>query len=334
MPEQLQVGETRYSVVIPVYNERESLKPLYRGIEEVFENLGQTFECVFVDDGSSDGSLQVLHTMAAMDPRICVVVLRRNCGKSTALAAGFRAAQGDFVITMDGDLQHSPSDLPAFIEKLEQGYDIVCGQRQNREETGLQRVLNGRANWVTAKLTGVNIHDFGGGFKAYRRELVSELPIYGELQRLIPVLASGRQMRICEVPITIAPRDSGVSKYGMRKKLPFLFDLITVRFLSGYITRPLHAFGTAGILAIGVGSLLAGWLILSKLLYGISVMQEHGPLMIASAVLIIAGIQSFALGLVAELQVWHYHRIQGRPAPNEVARIIRSEEHATSICGR
>jgi glycosyltransferase involved in cell wall biosynthesis len=270
--------------------------------------------------------------MAAMDCRICVVVLRRNCGKSTALAAGFRAAHGDYVITMDGDLQHSPSDIPAFVAKLEEGFDIVCGRRRNREERGLQKLLNGWANWATAKLTGVNIHDFGGGFKAYRRELVSELPIYGELQRLIPVLAFRKTMRICEVPIAISPRGSGVSKYGVSKKLPFLFDLITVRFLLSYLTRPLHAFGTLGVMSIAAGLVLAVWLVLSKLMYGISVMQQHGPLMIASAVLLIAGIQVFALGLVAELQVWHYYRIQGRTAPYEVEYVIPSNVSESTVC--
>lgn len=317
----------RYSVVVPMYNEQENIMPLYQGIKEVMESIGRPFECVFIDDGSIDGSPQLLRNISAVDSRVTTVALRKNFGKSEAVAAGFKAARGRFVITLDGDLQHDPADIPQFIEKLEEGYDIVCGWRSQREEGFLGRVFNRTANWIAAKWTGVDIHDFGGGFKAYRRELVVELPIYGELQRLIPVLALRPDARVCEVPITITPRQRGSSKYGISKKLPFFFDLIAVWFLLRYLSRPLHAFGTAGVISGTVGLLVAGWLGLSKLLYGVSVMQQHGPLLVASAVLIVAGVQLVALGLLAEIHVRHYHQGHRRSAPNEAELYRQLEDH-------
>jgi glycosyltransferase involved in cell wall biosynthesis len=220
----------RYSIAIPLYNERDSIMPLYQRIKETMESVGRPFECVFVDDGSTDDSLQLLREIALVDSRVTVVGLRQNAGKSQALSAAFSVARGDFIVTMDGDLQHDPADIPRFVDKLEEGFDIVCGRRTERpEESWMQRMSNRVANWVLRSLTGIRIHDWGGGFKAYRRNLVSDLPIYGELQRLIPVLALRRGARVCEIPITIAPRKHGVSKYGMVRKLPVFFDLITVR---------------------------------------------------------------------------------------------------------
>ena len=317
----------RYTVVVPLYNEHESIMPLYQGIKEALEGVGRPFEYVFVDDGSSDGSLALLRNIASVDSRVTVVALRRNLGKSAAVAAGFKAARGRFVITMDGDLQHDPADIPRFAEKLEEGFDIVCGWRSQRSEGFLERIFNRSANWIAAKWTGVDIHDFGGGFKAYRRDLIVGLPIYGELQRLIPVLAFRQDASVCEVPISAMPRARGVSKYGLAKKLPFFFDLIAVWFLLRYLSRPLHAFGTAGVISAAVGFAAAGWLVISKLLYGVSVMQQHGPLMIASAVLIVAGIQLIALGLLAEIQVRHYHQAQGRHPSSEVEMYRQLEGH-------
>jgi glycosyltransferase involved in cell wall biosynthesis len=301
--------------------------PLYQGIKEALEGVGRPFECVFVDDGSSDGSLRLLRNVASVDSRVTVLAFRRNLGKSAAVSAGFKAARGRFVITMDGDLQHDPCDIPRFIEKLEEGYDIVCGWRSQRSEGLLERVFNRGANWVAAKWTGVDIHDFGGGFKAYRRDLIVGLPIYGELQRLIPVLAFRQDASICEVPISAMRRARGVSKYGLVKKLPFFFDLIAVWFLLRYLSRPLHAFGTAGVVSGLAGMAIAAWLLISKLLHGVSVMQQHGPLMVASAVLIVSGIQLLALGLLAEIQVRHYHQTQGHPASEaELYRQLEGHE--------
>jgi len=312
--------------VIPFYNEWDSLMPLYGRLKEAMEALGRPFELVFVDDGSTDDSLALLQKIALADRRVTVVGLRQNAGKSQALSAGFSVARGDFIITMDGDLQHNPSDIPRFVEKLEAGFDIVCGRRTQRREGRLQRFSNRLANWVLARLTGIRIHDWGGGFKAYRRALVSDVPIYGELQRLIPMLALRRGAHVCEVPITIAAREHGVSKYGMIRKLPVFFDLITVRFLLHYLARPLHFFGTAGLLGVFIGNIIGFCLLIARVFYGVHVMIEHGPLLIFSAVLIVAGVQLLALGLLAEIHVRYHYEGRGRSNLIETAFIIRGAE--------
>jgi glycosyltransferase involved in cell wall biosynthesis len=320
----------RYTVVVPLYNERESITPLYDRLKETLDSVDGTYECVFVDDGSTDGSFGLLEVIARIDSRVTVVRLRQNAGKSVALCAGFNAASGEYVLTMDGDLQHDAADIPRFIEKLEEGFDIVCGWRERHSGSILQRAMTGCANWILGKITGVRIHDWGGGFKAYRRELVAELPIYGELQRLIPALAFRRDARICEVPITILEREHGVSKYRISRKLPVFFDLLTVRFLVRYLTRPLHFFGTAGVLAMMAGGGLGFWMLLWNLLFGMRVMPDHGPLLIFAAILIISGVQLLALGLLAEMQVRHYYESRGRSAPYEVACVIRSSMEKVS----
>jgi glycosyltransferase involved in cell wall biosynthesis len=302
----------RYSIVIPLYNERENIIPLYNELRETMEKMGASFECVFVDDASGDGSASLLRDVALHDGRVTVVSLRKNSGKSAALCAGFSVALGDFIITMDGDLQHNPADLPLFTEKLEDGFDIVCGWRQRRTEGSAAGRLLGRwANWIIARLSGVPIHDFGGGFKAYRRELVSQIPLYGELQRFIPLFAFQRGCTICEVPLTVRARERGVSKYGFAEKIPFLFDLMTARFLLKYLSRPMHFFGTAGLIAGFSGGAIAVALLV-RLLSGVHVFSEHGPLLIFAAVLIVCGVQLFALGLVAEMLVRHFHERNDR----------------------
>src|SRR2546423_6310757 len=194
----------RYSIVIPVFNERESITPLYESVSAAMSVLGRGYECIFVDDGSIDGSQAVLKKISEEDDRVVVVTLRKNSGKSAALCAGFDVALGHFIVTMDGDLQHDAADIPRFVGKLEEGYDVVCGRREQREKAPwYERLTNKLANWTLAKLSGVAIHDFGGGFKAYKRELVAQIPLYGELQRLIPVLALQQGGPVCAVPITI-----------------------------------------------------------------------------------------------------------------------------------
>ncbi|HSC44519.1 MAG TPA: glycosyltransferase family 2 protein [Candidatus Acidoferrum sp.] len=300
----------RYSIVVPLYNESANVGPLHAALTAVMGALGCAYECIFVDDGSTDETAELLEAIGAADDHVVLVQLRKNSGKSAALAAGFDTAAGRYVITMDGDLQHDAAEIPRFVAKLEEGYDIVCGRRAVRaEETWPQRVANRFANWLLAKLSGVPIHDFGGGFKAYRRDLVAGVPLYGELQRLIPIMALRRGGKICEVPVHIAPRQHGKSKYGMTQKLPFLFDLITVRFLTGYLSRPLHFFGTAGFFAMMAGSLAGLWLLAKKIFFGTAVMQEHGPLMFFAGVLFLCGVQLAALGLLGELQVRHYHDV-------------------------
>jgi glycosyltransferase involved in cell wall biosynthesis len=312
----------KYSIVVPFHNEQENVTELYSRLKAVMEQLGARFELVFVDDGSSDRTFQVLQEIAAVDSRVVVVKLRRNFGQTSALAAGFHNASGEYVIAMDGDLQHDPGDIPAFVEKLKAGFDIVSGWRQTRPENLLLRRIPSRiANWTMAKLSGVPIHDFGTTFKAYRRELLDQVALYGELHRFIPALASWHGATICEIPITSGARLAGKSHYGISRTLRVFFDLITIRFLLKYLTRPLHFFGTAGMLGVGLGTGLALYLAIAKILWHIDVMDQHGPLMVFSAVLIVSGVQLLALGLLGELQVRHRHD-PADPVPYSIERVI------------
>jgi glycosyltransferase involved in cell wall biosynthesis len=268
-----------------------------------------------------------------VDSRVTVVRLRRNFGQTSALAAGFDHAQGEYIIAMDGDLQHDPADIPIFLEKIAEGYDIVSGWRKQRiDNLWLRRIPSRCANWLMAKLSGVDLHDFGTTFKAYRRDILEQVPLYGELHRFIPALASWHGASICEVPIRNINRERGVSHYGISRTFRVFFDLITIRFLLRYLSRPLHFFGTVGMLSIFAGTGVTGWLFAEKFLHHISVMNEHGPLMIFAAVLLLAGFNMLAIGLLGEMQVRHYHE-PSRRAPYSVDRVVRaqgSEEHTIS----
>jgi glycosyltransferase involved in cell wall biosynthesis len=320
----------KYSIVVPLHNEQENVTELYGRLQTVMEGLGETFEIVFVDDGSADATLALLQEIVSIDSRVVVVKLRRNFGQTSALAAGFDHARGEYVIAMDGDLQHEPADIPNFVAKLREGYDIVSGWRQSRPENlWLRRIPSRIANWLMARLSGVEIHDFGTTFKAYRREVLSQVPLYGELHRFIPALASAQGASICEIPITCGARGAGASHYGISRTFRVFFDLITIRFLLRYLSRPLHFFGKAGMLGIFGGGLLAFWLALSKVLWKTDIMTQHGPLMIFSAVLILGGVQLLGLGLLGEMQARHYHE-PARRLPYAVDRILRMEDPAAS----
>ncbi len=315
----------RYSIVVPFHNEQENVTALYDRLKAVMEAAGEGFEMVFVDDGSSDSTFRLLQEIAAVDSRVVVVKLRRNFGQTSALAAGFDHAAGEYVLAMDGDLQHHPEDIPFFLEKIAEGYDIVSGWRKVRVDNFWLRRLPSRvANWLMAKLSGVDIHDFGTTFKAYRRELLGQVPLYGELHRFIPALASWHGASICEVPIQNVVRERGNSHYGLSRTFRVFFDLITIRFLLRYLSRPLHFFGTVGMLAAVAGGGIGGWLAFRKLLHPEwDVMQAHGPLLIFAAVLILAGVQMLALGLLGEMQVRHHHQPQRR-APYAVEKVLRA----------
>src|SRR5438128_7741104 len=286
----------RYSIVIPLHNEQENVTDLYDRLKAVMEGSGESFEIVFVDDGSADETFHLLRQISGVDSRITVVRLRRNFGQTSALAAGFDHARGEFVIAMDGDLQHDPNDIPLFLEKLEEGYDIVSGWRKQRiDNFWLRRIPSRCANWLMAKLSGVDIHDFGTTFKAYRRELIDRVTLYGELHRFIPALAAWHGATICEIPIKNVNRERGISHYGLGRTFRVFFDLLTIRFLLRYLSRPLHFFGRYGMLAIVAGGGIGIWLAVEKLLRGMAVMEQHGPLLIFAAVLILAGVQLLAL---------------------------------------
>jgi len=300
------------SVVIPVHNEESRLLPLYDRLVAVLDATSKPFEIVFVDDCSSDGSRKLLANLVESDSRLCAVVLRRNFGQTAALAAGFKQAEGDVIIAMDGDLQHAPEDIPALLAKIDEGYDVASGWRKERIDGLLTRRIPSRiANWLMAKLSGVALHDFGTTFKAYRREVIESVRLYGELHRFIPVLASIEGARIAEVPIQNLAREGGRSHYGLGRTFRVFFDLITLRFLVRYLTRPMHFFGAIGALSGGLGGLILAGLAVQKL-RGVEIMTQHGPLMIAGAVLTLGGVQLLCTGLLGEVLMRTYFESQGR----------------------
>jgi len=287
---------------------------------------------VLVDDGSNDGTFPLLREIAAVDSRVTVVKLRRNFGQTAGLAAGFDHARGEYIIAMDGDLQHDPSDIPIFLEKVAEGYDIVSGWRKNRiDNFWMRRIPSRIANWMMAKLSGVDIHDFGTTFKAYRREILEQVPLYGELHRFIPALASWHGASIVEVPIRNVNRERGASHYGISRTFRVFFDLITIRFLLKYLARPLHFFGTVGMIGIMTSFAIAAWLLWGKVIHSVSIMGNHAPLMTFAVLLFQAGLTMLAFGLLGEMQVRHYHE-PARRAPYSVERVLRaqSEEHTVS----
>jgi len=313
----------KYSIVVPFHNEEENVTILYDRVKAVMEHVGDPFEMVFVDDGSRDRTYRLLEEIAAVDSRVLVIKLRRNFGQTSALAAGFDHAQGEFILAMDGDLQHDPGEIPAFLAKLEEGYDVVSGWRSRRADNFvMRRIPSGAANWLMARLSGVAIHDFGTTFKAYRREVIHNIPLYGEMHRFIPALASWYGASICEIPISNQGREHGKSHYGISRTVRVFFDLMTIRFLLRYMTRPLHFFGSIGALGVLSGSGIAAWLLALKIVTRDQVMQQHAPFFVIAGVLILAGIQMVGIGLLGELQVRHYHSQEHR-APYAIDRILR-----------
>jgi len=314
----------KYSIVVPFHNEEENVTVLYARLKQVMEHVGESFELVLVDDGSKDRTYKLLEEIAAVDSRVLVVKLRRNFGQTSALAAGFDHASGEFILAMDGDLQHDPNEIPGFLEKLEEGYDVVSGWRKERIDNFVMRRIPSRcANWLMAKLSGVDIHDFGTTFKAYRHEVIQNIPLYGEMHRFIPALASWYGASICEIPIKNVNRERGKSHYGIGRTFRVFFDLLTIRFLLKYMSRPLHFFGIFGSLGILSGGFVSAILLGMKILHPHqNVMDDHAPLFVIAGVLILAGIQLLAIGLLGELQVRHFHTNQQR-APYAIDRIVR-----------
>ena len=313
----------KYSIVVPFHNEEENVTALYDRLKNVMEHVGEPFEMVFVDDGSRDRTYRLLEEIVAVDSRVLVVKLRRNFGQTSALAAGFDHAEGEYILAMDGDLQHNPDEIPEFLAKLEEGYDVVSGWRSERGDNFLLRRIPSRcANWLMAKLSGVEIHDFGTTFKAYRREVIQNIPLYGEMHRFIPALASWYGASICEIPISNPAREFGKSHYGIGRTFRVFFDLLTIRFLLKYMTRPLHFFGTIGGVGMVAGFAASVWLLMLKIFTGQAVMQVHPTLVQAVQVLILGGIQMMGIGLLGELQVRHYHAPEHR-APYAVDRVLK-----------
>jgi glycosyltransferase involved in cell wall biosynthesis len=309
-----EVHPLAYSIVVPFFNEQESVAQLYIKIIEVMDGIGEPYEIVFVDDGSKDGTFRLMSEIARDDHRVAVVRLRRNFGQTAALKAGFDHSRGEIIISMDGDLQHDPAEIPRFIEKIEEGYDIVSGWRVERTDHWLTRQIPSRvANRIMAKLSRVDLHDFGTTFKAYRREILSEIHLYGELHRFIPALASWAGASVAEVPITNIPRKAGKSNYGISRTIRVLLDLLSVKFLLDYSTKPLQFFGIAGLSCLAAGGGIGLWVFARKALLDEGLLANHGPLILLGMALVMGGIQFMAIGLIGELLARTYYESQNKP---------------------
>ena len=310
-----EIDNPRYSVVVPFHNEQDSVAELHRQLCEVMDGRYEPVEMIFIDDHSTDATLDILKGIAAKDPRVAAIRLKRNYGQTVALAAGFDYAEGEVIISMDGDLQHDPADIPRMLTTFEEtGCDIVSGWRKKRVDNFLLRRAPSRvANWLMAKLSGVSIHDFGTTFKVYRKDTIKQIKLYGDMHRFIPALASWNGATVVEVPIRNTERLGGHSHYGLSRTVRVLFDLLTIRFLLKYVTRPLHFFGPVGLLSLTLGFLINLWMIIEKLVYGTDLFDKHGPLMILGAILILAGIQLISSGLIGEMLSRTYFESQGKP---------------------
>ena len=300
------------SVVIPIYNEAESIHQL---IEAISNNLRQNqlnYEIICIDDGSNDGTTEILRQLVKNRNDLKAVLLRRNYGQTPAMAAGFEQAKGKIIVTLDGDLQNDPADIPQLLAKLEEGYDLVSGWRKERQDDALTRLLPSKiANWLIGKITGVKLHDYGCSLKAYRSELVADMNLYGELHRFLPALAYIEGAIITEIPVRHHARRYGKSKYGLGRTFRVLMDLLTVFFIKKFLTRPMHVFGFLGLSSMFLGIILAVYLAFIKVALGENIGDR--PLLILSVLSIITGVQLFCFGLLAELLMRTYHESQKRP---------------------
>lgn len=289
------------SVVIPVYNEDGNVAHLYEGLTNVLASLKRDYEIIFIDDGSKDNTFQVLNEIRRKDDKVKIIKLRRNFGKSIALNVAFKQAKGNIIVTMDGDLQDDPKEIPRFIEKLEENYDLVSGWKYERKDPITKRLPSRVFNKLSSLLTGVEIHDFNCGFKAYSKDFLNNVHLYGEMHRYVPAIAQWHGFKVAEIKVKHHPRTSGKSKYGFSRIFKGFLDLITVKFLMGYSNRPLHVFGIPGIASLFVGLLLGIYLILLKYLDGISISER--PLLMLSVLLMFIGFQFISIGLLGEMIV-------------------------------
>ncbi len=299
------------SIVIPIYNEEENIQILHEKLKEVLDSLEKEYEILFVDDGSTDRTLSILEEIQAKDKHVVVLSLRRNFGQTAAFAAGFDFARGDVIVTMDGDLQNDPADIPKLLELIK-GNDLVSGWRKKRKDPFFTRRLPSiAANWLISKVTGVKLHDYGCSLKAYRRDVIKNLKLYGEMHRFIPAVASWYGVRIAEVETVHYPRLRGKSKYGISRTIKVVLDLITVKFLQSFSTKPIQFFGPIGILSGLFGFLISLYLAIDKLFFGRDIGGR--PLLLLGALLIIVGIQLIGMGLLGEMLVRVYHESQRKP---------------------
>ncbi len=307
--EDMQAGP-ELSVVLPVFNEEDNLGPLYQEITAALENINH--EILFIDDGSSDGSLAKLREIQRKDPRVRVVVFRRNFGQTAAMAAGFDLACGNVIATLDADRQNDPADIPSMMKKLDEGFDMVCGWRYDRQDGYLLRRLPSMiANRIISSSTDVKLHDYGCTLKVIRAEVAKHIKLYGEMHRFIPAIASWVGVRIAEVKVNHRPRTAGVSKYGISRTFRVILDLMTVKFLLGYSGRPIQLFGSIGLFSGFVGFLLTTWLAVERLLFDVPLSGR--PILLFAILLVFIGLQFITVGLLAELQTRTYYESQGKP---------------------
>ncbi|MEX2612082.1 MAG: glycosyltransferase family 2 protein [Gaiellaceae bacterium] len=299
------------SVVIPVHDEEENVEPLYVALRSSLEELGRTYEIVVVDDGSRDETYARLTHLAAGDPHLKLVKLRRNYGQTAAMAAGFDHARGEVIVPMDGDLQNDPADIARLLEKIDEGYDVVSGWRSDRQDGFVRRVPSRIANWLIGRVTGVRLHDYGCTLKAYRAEIVHETRLYGEMHRFLPALAHEAGARITEIPVRHHPRVSGRSSYGLSRTFKVLLDLLTVKFLSVWATKPSYVFGGSGAILCVLGTAFVTWTAYEKIFNGVYVYRQ--PSLIVGVFLFTIGINLVLLGLLAELIVRTHHDSQSKP---------------------
>jgi glycosyltransferase involved in cell wall biosynthesis len=310
------------SIVIPVFNETENIMPLYDALQSAMREVRQTWEVIFIDDGSTDTTYRTLEQLHAQDESVQVIRLRRNFGQTAAMAAGLDHARGEIIVTMDGDLQNDPADIPLLISKVEEGYDLASGWRVNRQDSLSRRLPSKIANKLISVTTGLYLHDYGCTLKALRRDIADELKLYGEMHRFIPALAASLGATIIEVPVRHHPRKFGRSKYGFGRTIRVLLDLMTVKFLSGYFTRPSHLFGLCGMIALLLGSGITIVLGLERLLGKTGLFNR--PLLLLGILLTIIGTQFITVGLLGEMLARIYHESQEKPVYT-IREILRSE---------
>jgi len=299
------------SLFLPVLDEEENLPLMHQKIGAALDALGKTAEVIYIDDGSTDKSLQILREIAAGDGRVRVISLRRNYGQTAAMSAGIDAARGEILIPMDADLQNDPADIARLLEKLDEGYDVVSGWRKNRQDKLITRKIPSQiANKIISWIGGVHLHDYGCSLKAYRRDVLQDVKLYGEMHRFIPIYASWSGARVTEIPVEHHARTMGKSKYGLSRTVKVIFDLITIKFMAEYHTKPLYVFGTFGLLAFLLSFLAGVWAFVLKFAYGTSFILT--PLPLITIVMLAIAVQLFLMGLLAELQVRTYHESQDK----------------------
>lgn len=316
-----------FSIVIPLLNEAENIPSLFQQLQAVLDEIDKRGEVVLVDDGSTDSSFSLLQELQATDSRFLVVQLRRNFGQTAAFSAGFDHSRGAIIVTMDGDLQNDPKDIPMLLDKMEEGFDIVSGWRVDRKDTFLTRRLPSMmANWLISRSTGVKLHDYGCSLKAYRRDVLLHTKLYGELHRFIPALASRMGVRVAEVPVNHRSRQHGRSKYGLSRTIRVMLDMITVKFLLDYATRPMQIFGLFGMLTSGAGFLIASYLTILRIFFHEPLADR--PLLLLAILLIVVGMQLLVMGLLGELVIRTYYETQKKPI--YMIREILQDKHMAS----